>query len=212
MYWIWEHRSVLWVNWLIKYVDLTKNNLYLLNGCDLPLKILRLNLEGFSRGFHVTISSQILKGAIHRLKFFARIWEVFQGCFIWEFLPNFFFYFCIIVWWKLCLITRIHSKSIFVKTFEFVAWRRRLSDFKLIFALRKPMQQLLGIKEKTKFSNVDNFYKGKFQSLSDFFISLHTLAQWIFIFSDCWQNETFVQKGLYILWFLFEKRYTRYIS
>ena len=91
-----------------------------------------------------------------------------------------FFYYCNIVWWKLCLITRIHSKSIFVKTFEFVAWRQRLSDLKLIFALRKPMQQLLGIKEKTKFSNVDNFYKGKFPSLSDFFISLHTLARWIF--------------------------------
>ena len=163
-------------------LDLTKNNLYLLNGCDLPLKVLRPNLGGFSRVFHLRISSQI------------------------------FFYYCNIVWWKLCLITRIHSKSIFVKTFEFVAWRQRLSDFKLIFALRKPMQQLLGIKEKTKFSNVDNFYKGKFPSLSDFFISLHTLAQWIFIFSDCWQNETFVQKGLYILWFLFEKRYTRYIS
>ena len=88
---IWEHLLFCGLIGWYYMLDLTKNNLYLLNGCDLPLKILRLNLEGFSRVFHLTISSQILKGAIHRLKFFARIWEVFQGCFIWEFLPKFFF-------------------------------------------------------------------------------------------------------------------------
>ena len=53
-------------------------------------------------------------------------------------------------------------------------------DFYLKRGIPATLAKYFSIKEKTKFSNVDNFYKGKFPSLSDFFISLHTLARWIF--------------------------------
>ena len=53
-------------------------------------------------------------------------------------------------------------------------------DFYLKRGIPATLAKYFSIKEKTKFFNVDNFYKGKFPSLSDFFISLHTLARGIF--------------------------------